>query len=349
MTTEPFKFKPTRPVHVSAKGIWEFTPEALKKSDPVPVFYLHIPTYAQRDSLSQLLYAAGCMPVTVEHGRSVLVSELYEVYALDPAAAPPRMVEVEVYNPEDPDNPTTTFEERPKLHGDPDEMAAFLEGYFQRADIYEKIILDWGAQEKERLIDQLHGAEKEDGLPLPPAPFTPRETARSTMMSMDMLDLSPAYRRLQSRYADYETREDLMLFRLFCAGWDGLETKPSFLKSGPIGEATTELLREELARLAKAAGTDPNQFWLEVVHEIRQLMVVDKELEKNSESPRGKGSSPSGSHARSGGSDGGDGGWTASTTGRRPASASRRTSATSSSSPSKRGARKPKSGQTAKH
>lgn len=341
----PFKFKPSRPVHVSAQGLWEFTPEGLKKMDPPPVFYIHIPTYAQRDSLSQLLYATGCMPVTVEHGRSVLISELYEVYDPDPENAPPRKVEVEVYNEEDPDNPIVRLEERPKLLGDPDEMASFMEGYFQRLAIYEQLILDWGAQEKERLVDQMHGAEAVEGMPIPPAPYSPREAVRATRISMDMLELSPSYRRLQSQHADYETREDLMLFRLFCAGWDGLRTKPAFLKSGPLGEATVEKLRQELARLDRQ---NPNQYWLEVVHEIRQLMHVDKELEKNSASPLGNDSSPNGSDARSEGSDDGDGAWTGSTTGPAPASESPQTSATSSSSQSRPSAPKKKRGRTAK-
>lgn len=346
MNQPALKFLPSRPIHVSASGLWEFTPEALKQQDPVPVFYIHVPTYAQRDSLSQLLYASGCMPVTIEHGRSVQISELYEIYSLDPANDSPRRVEVEVYNEADPDNPIVEIQEFPKLLGDPDEMAAFLEGYWQRSAIYERLIMDWGTQEKERLIDQLHGAEKVDGMPLPPPPYSPLETARMTRMTMELLALSVPFRRLQSLYTDYSTREDLMLFRLFCAGWDGFETKPVFLKTGPLGEATVEKLRRELARRDPQ---NPNQDWLEVVNEIRELMVVDKELEKNSASPLGNDSSPNGSHARSAGSDDGAGPWMGSSTGPRPASGSLKTSATSSSSPSKPAAPKPKRGRTRKH
>lgn len=339
------KFTPTRPIHLSAKGIWEFTPEALKEADPKPAFYLHIPTYAQRDTIAQLLFQNGCRPVTVEHSRSVLLSELYEVFDTNPGEAAPRRIEVEEEDPENPGETRTVVREVPKLLGDPDEMAAFLEGYYQRADVYERIILDWGMQEKERLLDEIHSGQKTvEGVPLPPAPFTPRETSRATRMSMDMLDESPAYRRLQSQYADYEAREDLMMFRLFCAGWDGLETPVTHLRTGLLAEGCAERLREELAKLSP---DNPNQFFHEVVSEIRQLMVIDKELEKNSGSPLGNDSSPDGSTARSDESDTGDGSWTASNTAPAPASESTPTSATLSKSPSRPGGRKPRRGRTA--
>lgn len=340
------KFTPARPVHLSAKGLWEFTPSPLEKTEPKPVFYFHIPTYAQRDSLSQLLFSQNCIPVTVEHGRSVLLSELYEVYDLDPNNAPMRTVEREVEDPDHEGEFLIQTVDVPKLKGDPDEIAAFLEGYYQRADIYQEIIQEWGIQEKERLLDVIHGADKAEVTPIPPPPFTPRETARAKRLSMDMLDLSDHYRQLQSRYADYDAREDLMLFRLFCAGWDGMVAQPVFLRTGLMAESSVERLREETARLDPE---NPNQIYLELVSEIRSLMAVDKELEKNSASPLGNGSSQSGSRTRSAESDNGDGPWMGSNTELARPSESATTSATSSSSQSAPATRKPKPGRTAKH
>lgn len=330
---------PPRPIHLSAKGLHTFTPEGLKDRDPEVVFHIWIPTFAQRDSLSQLLFSFNVMPVTIDHGRSVMLSELYEVYDPNPATAEKRIIEQE-----DPDDADKTIEiEVEKLRGDPDEMAAFLEGYWQRADIYEQIIGQWAIQEKERLIDQFHGADKTDANAMPDPPYTPRETARAKRIAMEMLELSPAYCRLQSRYADYDAREDRMLFRLFVAGWTGFEARPVRLKAGPLTEQCVEQLREEMSTLHD----DDNQFYLEVVSEIRALMKIDQETEKNSASPRGQSSSLSGSDARSGESDGGDGSWTASNTEPVPSLESAPTSDTSLTSASGKEGRKRRRGQTA--
>lgn len=341
MTKNDTVIAPLRPIHISAKGQYQFSPPDLQKMEPMPVFHLWVPTFAQRDSISQLVFQHGVMPVTPEQGRSVLISELYAVYDTDPDAegAGKRWVEQP-----DPANPDETIQVQvPKKRGDPDEMAGFLEGFWQRADIYEQIIQDWALQEKERILDEFHGADRKDGTPMPGAPYTPRESARAKMIATGMLDDSSNYRDLQSKYADYASREDLVLFRLFCAGWDGLKTVPVSTKVGPLSAACVEALRAELAPLDPA---DPNHFYREVVQEIRQLMVVDRETEKNFASPLGIDSSPSGSEARSGGSDDGNGGWTESIIEPAPASASQPTSDTSSSSRSEVEGPKPKPGRT---
>lgn len=323
-STELPRIIPTKPVHISAKGLHEFTPEGLKGRDPECRFWLHIPTFAQRDGIAQLMFSSGVMPVTVEHGRAVLISELFNIFALP--------------------DPETGEVPEGMQEGDPDEIASFLEGYWQRADVYEEVLGQWALQEKERLIDQLHGAEERDGYAMPAPPYTTRETARAKRLSMEMLEWSESYRKLQALYASYNEREDLMLFRLFCAGWVGLEAKPGHLKTGPLTEDCVESLREELARIDPI---NPNQFYLELVREIRDLMGIDKETEKNFASPPGLDSSPSGSDARSAESANGGGSWTGSSIEPIPPSESPPISATSSISPSRRGTRTRKAGRTA--
>lgn len=308
-------------IHLSTRGLHEFTPPELAETSPAVAFQIHIPSYELRDTLSSLLFAHGLVPVSPEHGRSVLISELYEVYALPEPGS---------------DNPPEG-----KLLGDPDEMASFLEGYWQRAEIYGRMNEQWALQEKERLFDELQGADVADAEPLPVAPFTPRETARAQRIAVEMLDLSEPYRALQSRYGDEEARENLMMFRLFVAGWTGLETKVARDETGKIQSETIELLREELGRLGA------HEAYRDIIREIRSLFIISGETEKNSVSPRGPGSSPSGSQASSVELDASAGAWTESNTGPTRSSASPETTATSSSSRSGRATKKGKAGRTA--
>jgi hypothetical protein len=284
------------------------------------VFRLHVPTYAQRDTLGSLLFRHGMIPLTVEHGRAVLISEIYEVYAL-------------------PDEDGTVPAGKQK--GDPDEIAGFLESYWQRAEIHNQAVEQWQMQEIERFKDELAGAPAREGDPAPIPPFTTRETARAQMLAMDMLEWSERYRECQSRYGEEEANEMLMLFRVFTAGWEGLNTLVVVDTLGKLTEATVEALRKELEELGAP------QVYREVVAEIRRQCGVSKELEKNSESPLGVDSNPSGLNERSVELDASAGNSTTSSTTPAPRSASRRTSSTSSSSRSGAGTKKSKSSRTA--
>lgn len=314
----------TQVIPLSTVGLHSYvSPVLATGKDDEPTFQIHIPSYAQRDKMASLLFAHGLIPITPEHGRAVLISEIYEVYAM-PAPG------------EDVPPPG-------KQLGDPDEIASFLEGYWQRTEIYQEMVGQWAIQEKERLLDIGHGADEADlvKLPQPQGPYTIRETSRAQQISLEMLQHSTKFRELQSRYGDQEANEALMLFRVFVAGWSGFETEPVIHASGKLTAECVEQLRAELAERLKAPVV-----YEDVVREIRSLMGVDKVTEKNSESPLGIGSSPSGSQASSVESDASGGAWTGSNTEPAPPSASRRTSATSSSSRSARGTKKPKSGQT---
>lgn len=323
----------TRIIHVSAKGTKAFTPNSFLSDDPPPknppTFTLLVPTFAQRDTLSSLLFHHGCMPMTRDHGRSVLISELYNVFY-----------------PED--DPVWSSQPIPAniQRGDPDEIANFLEGYWQQAEIYEEICVQWGLQERERILDRLGGAEETPGVPMPAPPYPARDTARAKRISLEMLEWSVPYRECQAQFADYDSREDLMLFRLFCDGWDGSTafTVPVVKDgTGKLTEDCVEQLREELAGLL---GTD--NAYKEVVIEIRAMMSLDKEQEKNSESPPGSSSSPSGLSAESAELGDGDGPWTGSNTERTPPAESPPTSSTSSNSRSGAGKSKGRGGRTGK-
>lgn len=281
-------------IPLSTIGKDAYTPESLTQEvrakldppqgalDPLPVFSILIPSYEQRDRIQSLLFSHGNIPVSIEHGRAVLISEIYEVYKAD---------DDPLWN----EDPTEIAGILPRYRrGDPDEVASFLEGYWQRAEIFQKMTEHWALQEQERLRDMLLGADAREAAPFPEAPFTVRETARAQKIAVEMLDLSLPYRQLQARYNDADAEEALMLFRIFVDSWTGLETMVVKDLTGKLTGPTVEALRKELAERLYA----PNAY-AQVVARIRRSFSVDGETRKNSESPLEPDSSPSGSPVQS--------------------------------------------------
>ena len=322
----------TRPIPLTARSVREFRPPVaegatrMEGDSEVPldiVFHLREPTYQQRDTIGSILFSHGLVPVTQEQSRAVLISELYDFYAAK--------------------DPETSMVPAGKMEGDPDEIASFLEGYWQQAELYQGIVQEWAIQEKERIFDELKGAPPRDPLPYPKPPFSTRDTARAQRIATEMLDYSESYRILQARFGEEQSLENLMLFRVFTAGWEGLQTMLCTDKMGKLTEATVEALRGELEALGLPS------VYGEVVQELRNYFGVDKVTEKNFESPLGTGSSPSGSLAQSAELDSGAGSSTESNIEPTPPSGSTATSATSSTSRSGRGKRTSKSSRTAAH
>jgi len=251
-------------IYLTTSRIHPFTPQTLENRDPKPVFQIRIPAFAERDQISTILFANGFVPVAVEHGRALLIEAIYETQVGD------------------------TPEEREAAA---EETVLWLEGYWQRAEAYNRAIEQWNEQETVRLADIDLGAPFRPQAPKPERTFTPRESARATRLGVEMLDRWQPYRELQARHASQSIIQEVLTTRLFIAGWTGLETK--FESDGQkMTEACTEALRGEIGVLA----------WDALVREVHTMFFVNGTTRGNSESPLEQSSNQDGSPNASGAS-----------------------------------------------
>lgn len=295
-------------IPISAREIIEFTPTFFTEHAPEqrPVFQVRVPTFATRDKMGAILFQQGLIPISPEQSRAVMIDALYKIF------------------PE----------------GEAEDHATFLEGYWTRAELHKGAIEEWEIQEAARIFDEGMGAPKKDPTPLPVPPFTPRESARATRLSVVCLEKSAELRELQSRHSSYEAEQAALLNRLFIAGWSNIPVDVA-VEGNKLTEQAVEDVRGWLQ------GQGAHTAWGEVTAFVNKQFGVNGGLEKNSESPPALNSKANGSNRSTTASDASDGSWTGSNTGRPPRSASRRQSGKSSGSRSGRKATTPKGGRTA--
>lgn len=249
------------------------------------VFHITLPTFQERDEIGVLIYRMGVRQVSNQNIRSLMVSELYEIYDEETA----------------------------------DETARFLESHWQLSEQDQLDINLWTEQEIQRLADIDADADPKLIPPAKPKPelrTTVRNRARVDMIVQDIVDRS---QRTRDKLADqqmYDTRFRNITVRIQLGkgGWTGLKTVPEFeesLGTRVVTAASLEALRGELAAVPVS--------WIELAEACADSYDVSETERKNSDSPPLNGSPPDGSSSESAASEANGGSSTGSNTGQAPA------------------------------
>lgn len=291
----------------------EFTPDELAKGfNPKPVFYLRTPTFQMRDRIAALLYQRGFIPATPQQGRSVLIDALYDLY----------------------------------LEQEAEDHATFLESFWTRQELHNEILQAWSIREAQRLFDLAQGvkATKDRPMeqePMPPAPYSVRETSRHAKLVSDAMTRHDGYRAFQGRLMTADVEEREMIVRIFLDHWEGC---------GDVPAERDEMDRLTLASMEGVRGwlqeNGAHNAWRQVESKITLSLGAPGGLEKNFDSPLDTNSSLTGSQIPSGDLGISDGSSTTSSTSPTPDSESPATSGASRNSRSARTGSKKKTGRT---
>lgn len=237
---------------------------------PTIQFFLHVPTWEDRDMISLRMYAMGVREVTAEQIQATILSEIFEVY-LD--------------------------------ENDADEKARFLEGFWMRQRQYSLDMVQWEEQEAIRRLDAAEAGREFEPDPKPAETTTSRDRARASILVQEVTDRSE---RLRGKLVDqqlYSRRFSQIVTRLVLAGWQGLEAEAAFevrpvLDAQALTKDTIEKIRSELMQ-HDATGAA----WNELAAECERAFDLPRSAEKNSSSPPVNTSSPDGSPTKNTGSE----------------------------------------------
>jgi hypothetical protein len=268
-------------IPLSSKRLIEHTPLSLKSETDAdvivedPAFLLRVPTMVEREQIGARLTSLGIFEVSELALRSTMIDALWDVFPADKA----------------------------------EEHATFLDGYEQRRTVYETMLALWKEQEIQRQEDEMHGAPAREPYPLPVRTFSVRDEARANLMMEEMVAKSDRIRDLLAKRRDHHRIVNLIMFRMHVAGVKHLigTDGQSFEKldidvNGLLDENQALLIQQVIG----------NQAWRELHLFIDGLYSLTDREEKNSDSPLGKLSDPSGSPALTVASDPSDGNLTTS-------------------------------------
>lgn len=236
---------------------WSRTPSKKRAERPEkPVFYIAVPTLTERDTIGQLMFELGIVPVTRDDIRHATLRAAIEN--------------------EDDENA--------------EETAAWLEGFWLQKEIDDNQLELWQEQENQRLIDQWADPEtKREPFPRP----EPVTTLKDRMRAKDIVDAivarSPSVRRLVGEQQAYSKKYDLLSMRVHLRGWQGLKTERE-AEGGPgmpdlVTEECLEALRDEIGNAA----------WREIALSIDGMYSLSAGEVGNFGSPQGSGSTSDGS------------------------------------------------------
>lgn len=190
-----------------------------KKGAPAkPVFFIAVPTLLERETIGQLMFELGAMPVTRDTIRNATLEALI---ARD---------------------------------DDGEEDAAWLEGHWQQTEIYEDQLEIWQQQENQRLIDEWHDpSKKREAFPMPEALTSLKDRIRAKNLVDEVVARDARVRRLLAAQTRYGKQYEIMGMRVHLRGWEGLETT----RSAVGGDGLPDLVTEECAEaLREEIGTD---------------------------------------------------------------------------------------------
>jgi hypothetical protein len=243
----------------------EFVPSAFEGQENPPTFFIRVPTFAIRDKMAAILFQRGLIPATVPMGRAILIDALFELY--DEAQA--------------------------------EEEAAFLEGFWTKAEIHDELTQAWQIREAQRIFDLGMGVKKDlPQEPIPQAPFSMREQARQARIISDALDRHERYRSFQARFMVSQQEEEDMTIRLFLKGW-----KNCVDRSGEFGEIEVCAAHDDMDRLLESSIEAVRQFlsdqgaptaWDEIRQAVKNQFGAPEALRKNFDSPLDTNSSQNG-------------------------------------------------------
>jgi hypothetical protein len=248
-------------IPLTAKNLAEYTPPSLEHLEPKPYLLIRVPTMLEREQVGARLTSLGLSPVTEVIMRATMIDALWDVFSAN----------------------------------DAEENAQFLDGYWQRQMVHETVLALWQEQETQRLEDEMAGAPSREPYVMPKGIVSIRETARANLLFEEMMAKSQRLRDLAASRMDYQRRTNMLLVRMHVA--DSCNLSPNLdgssrmdnliVQNGLLGEATAEWLHERLH----------GQAWNELNQHIDSLYELSGQEEKNSVSPLGKPSGPSGSPA----------------------------------------------------
>ena len=258
-----------------------------------PVFLIKIPTATERDMLNSRLVQLGLTTVSDDAMRSSMIEAIYEI---DWRKEVDGVTDLDSYQ---------------------DELASFLDGYWQREGVQIEAQQRWHQQEVERLLDIAAGAPAVGAEEMPARLISVRDVNKARLLC-DRLAETPRLRKLIAKKLDFSRRNAQLLVQMHLVKVNGIDGL-SFVRDArddALDAQTVLELRDALERLyGKKTG---EQAWIELVSHIDRLYSLDEFEEGNSASPPEKPSDLTGSDDRSGAPASSDGNLTASNIGRAP-------------------------------
>lgn len=240
-----------------------------------PVFLIKIPTATERDMLNSRLVQQGLTTVSDETMRSSMIEAIYEI---DWRQEVDGVSDLASYQ---------------------DDLAAFLDGYWQRETAQIEAQQRWHAQEVERLLDIASGAPPIDPEEMPARSISVREAHKARLLG-DRLVETPRLRKLIAKKLDFSRRNAQLLVQMHLVkvtGIDGLQIVRD-VRDDVLDEQSAIDVRETLERLyGKKTGEEA---WIQLVAHIDRLYSLDEFEMGNSVSPLANPSDRSGSIAASG-------------------------------------------------
>jgi hypothetical protein len=192
-----------------------YTPPALEKRDPKPVFHLSVPTLMDRDVVNTTLANLGLRQTTAQYFRAALINELYTQHDEEKA----------------------------------DELAALIEEVTQAASVDQMNMTQWFERERERVLDAKEGVEEKPPEPMPKPLASARKRAQQDMVWEETINASPKLLALRRDNEEYERRMQTLLARIHLSKWTELGTE-RIHKGGVLTEDCTLALRHEVGEVA---------------------------------------------------------------------------------------------------
>ena len=271
-----------------ARETMDRTVAEMTAARPTPqVFLIAVPTSVERDRINARLVSLGLSQVGQEQMRATMIDELF----------------YQDWRPDGYEGEWTAAQNEAAA----EDHANFLDGVWQRNEAHDLAITRWQEQERERILDEADGAPPRPRADLPPKIITPRENAKQQLLIDRMMKRSQRLRNLAAEGADFSRQDAVILVRAHLVGVQGFDPPV------PIERDRQTKALSEAAVLALREAID-DRSWVELVSFIDRLYKVDGGEEKNSVSPLGKLSRPSGLPAPRDGSASSDGNSTSTST-----------------------------------
>ena len=241
-----------------------------------PVFLIKIPTATERDMLNSRLVQQGLTTVSDETMRSSMIEAIYEI---DWRQEVDGVADLDSYQ---------------------DDLAAFLDGYWQRETAQIEAQQRWHAQEVERLLDIAGGAPPIDPEEMPARSISVRDAHKARLLG-DRLVETPRLRKLIAKKLDFSRRNAQLLVQMHLVkvtGIEGLQIVRD-VRDDVLDEQSAIDVRETMERLyGKKTGEEA---WIQLVTHIDRLYSLDEFEMGNSGSPLANPSDRTGSIVASGG------------------------------------------------
>ena len=210
-----------------------------------PVFMLAVPTLSEKETIGQLMFELGVYPTSRDSVRNATLEALLE-------------------------------------HGGEkaEDDAAWLEGHWQKTEIYEQQLELWQEQENQRLLDQWQNPKTaREAFPMPEPMTDVRDRIKAHKMVDGIIARDATVRRMLAAQTRYGRVYEIMSVRVHLRGWQGLETQREAVSELHLPDIVTEesidALREEIGRDA----------WRELWAEIDSMYALTKAEVGNSDSP----------------------------------------------------------------